>query len=112
MGLLHLRPLGRIQRKKLSVLWKSNERKQFKTYLRTSFRGSWSWWTRHGIHIICLYINAEIYKKLVIRELELDLVHLRVNKAGRFLRRMVRRIHVVAETEQSLHPYLILQVLI
>jgi hypothetical protein len=108
MGLLHLRPLGRIQRKKLGLLWKSNERKQFRTYLRTS----WSWWTRQGIHIICLYINAEIYKKLVIRELELDLVPLRVNKAGRFLRRMVRRIHVVAETEQSLHPYLILQVLI
>jgi hypothetical protein len=54
--LLHLHPLGRIQRKKLGLLWKSNERKQLKTYLRTSLRGSWSWWTRQGIHI-----NMSIY---------------------------------------------------
>jgi hypothetical protein len=60
---------GRIQRKKLGLFWKFNERKQFRTHLRTSFRGSWSYWTRQGIHIICLYINAEIYKKLVIRKI-------------------------------------------
>jgi hypothetical protein len=60
MGLLHLNPLGRIQRKKLGLLRESNERKQFRTYLRTSFRGSWSWWIRQGItYNMSIYINAE-----------------------------------------------------